>query len=76
MPFVIEDIIKRGWSKIAVFADTSGYGEAGLKDIEAALKAKNLSAVQVSRFPLGVKDLRKVCITPAAARVARQEFTR
>ena len=57
MPFVIEDIIKRGWSKIAVFADTSGYGEAGLKDIEAALKAKNLSAVQVTRFPLGVKDL-------------------
>ena len=57
VPFVIEDIIKRGWSKIAVFADTSGYGEAGLKDIEAALKAKNLSAVQVTRFPLGVKDL-------------------
>ena len=39
------------------FCDTSGYGEAGLKDIEAALKAKNLSAVQVTRFPLGVKDL-------------------
>ena len=57
VPFVIEDIIKRGWSKIAVFADTSGYGEAGLKDIEAAMKAKNLSAVQVTRFPLGVKDL-------------------
>ena len=57
VPFVVEDISKRGWDKVAVFADTSGYGEAGLKDIEAALKAKNLSAVRVSRFPVGVKDL-------------------
>jgi len=57
VPFVIEDISKRGWVKVAVFADTSGYGEAGLKDIEAALKAKNLQAVHVARFPVGVKDL-------------------
>ena len=57
VPFVVEDITKRGWDKVAVFADTSGYGEAGLKDIEAALKAKNLQALQVTRFPVGVKDL-------------------
>ena len=57
MPFVIADISKRGWDKVAVFADTSGYGEAGLKDIEAGLKAKNLQAVHVARFPVGVKDL-------------------
>lgn len=57
VPFVVDDISKRGWDKVAVFADTSGYGEAGLKDIEAALKAKNLTAVQVTRFPVGVKDL-------------------
>ena len=57
VPFVIEDISKRGWDKVAVFADTSGYGEAGLKDIETALKAKNLQAVHVARFPVGVKDL-------------------
>ena len=57
VPFVVDDLIKRGWKKVAVFADTSGYGEAGLKDIEAALKAKNLQAVYVARFPVGVKDL-------------------
>lgn len=57
VPFVVDDLIKRGWSKVAVFADTSGYGEAGLKDIEASLKAKNLQAVHVARFPVGVKDL-------------------
>lgn len=56
-PFVVEDILKRGWDKVAVFADTSGYGEAGLKDVEAALAAKQLKPVYVARFELGVKDL-------------------
>ena len=57
-PFVIDDIVKNGWSRVAIFADTTGYGEAGLKDVEAALAAKKLKAVYVGRFPLGVKDLR------------------
>ncbi|CAN5399315.1 ABC transporter substrate-binding protein [soil metagenome] len=56
-PFVVEDIVKRGWDKVAVFADTTGYGEAGLKDVEAALAAKQLKPVYVARFALGVKDL-------------------
>ena len=56
-PFVVEDIVKRGWTRVAIFADTTGYGEAGLKDVEAALTAKNLKAVYVARFALGVKDL-------------------
>ena len=67
VPFVVDDILKRGWDKIAVFADTSGYGEAGLKDIEAALKAKNIQAVQVTRFPVGVKDLSDEMKTARAA---------
>lgn len=58
-PFVIEDLVKRGWTKVAIFADTTGYGEAGLKDVEAALAAKQLKPVYVARFPLGVKDLGK-----------------
>ena len=56
-PFVVADILKRGWDKVAVFADTSGYGEAGLKDVEDALAARKLKPVFVARFPLGVKDL-------------------
>ena len=56
-PFVVEDIVKRGWDKVAIFADTSGYGEAGLKDVEAALDAKKLKPVYVARFAVGVKDL-------------------
>lgn len=57
-PYVVEDIIKRGWTKVAIFADTTGYGDAGLQDVELALAKKNLKAVHVARFPLGVKDLR------------------
>jgi branched-chain amino acid transport system substrate-binding protein len=56
-PFVVEDIVKRGWNKVAIFADTTGYGEAGFKDIEKALASKNLKPIYVSRFALGVKDL-------------------
>ena len=58
-PFVVNDIVKRGWTKVAIFADTTGYGEAGLKDVEAALEARKLKAVHVTRFPLGVADLRE-----------------
>ena len=56
-PFVVDDIVKRGWTKVAVFADTSGYGEAGLADVKTALAAKKLEPVYVARFALGVKDL-------------------
>jgi branched-chain amino acid transport system substrate-binding protein len=58
-PFLIDDLIKRNWTKIAIFADTTGYGDAGLKDLEKALAAKNLQATKIVRFPLGVKDLKK-----------------
>lgn len=66
-PFVVNDLVKRGWTKVAIFADTTGYGEAGLKDVEAALTAKQLKPVYVARFALGVKDLSKEL---AAAREA------
>jgi len=56
-PFVVEDIVKRGWNRVAIFADTTGYGEAGLGDVMKALSANNLQPVHVARFPLGVKDL-------------------
>ena len=58
-PFVVEDLVKRGWTKVAIFADTTGYGDAGLKDVQDALAARKLQAVHVTRFPLGVTDLRK-----------------
>lgn len=56
-PFVVEDIVARGWTKVAIFADNTGYGEAGLQDVVKALAAKNLKPAHVARFALGVKDL-------------------
>ncbi len=56
-PFVVEDLIKRGWEKIAIFADKTGYGEAGLQDVLKALDAKKIKPVYVARFDVGVKDL-------------------
>jgi branched-chain amino acid transport system substrate-binding protein len=56
-PFVVDDLFKRGWTRVAIFADATGYGEAGLKDVEQALAAKGLKPAYVARFPLGVKDL-------------------
>lgn len=56
-PFVVDDIVKRGWEKVAIFADKTGYGEAGLQDVLKALEAKKLKPVHVARFDVGVKDL-------------------
>ncbi|MEJ7685818.1 MAG: ABC transporter substrate-binding protein [Variovorax sp.] len=56
-PFIIDEIVSRNWTRVAVFADKSGYGEAGLQDVQQALAKKKLQAVYVSRFELGVKDL-------------------
>lgn len=56
-PFMVEDILKRGWDRVAIFADTTGYGEGGYKDVVAALEAKKLKPAYVARFPTGVKDL-------------------
>ena len=56
-PFVVEDLVKRNLTRVAIFADSTGYGDAGLKDVETALAARNLKPVYVVRFALGVKDL-------------------
>jgi len=58
-PFVVYDLMARGWKRVAVLHDATVYGESGLKDVEKALAAKNLKPVYVARFPLGVKDLTK-----------------
>jgi branched-chain amino acid transport system substrate-binding protein len=56
-PFMVDEILERGWNRVAIFADRTGYGEAGLQDVQQALAKKNLKPVHVARFDLGVKDL-------------------
>ena len=56
-PFVVNDLVRRGWTRVAIFADTTPYGEAGLQSVQAALASHRLKPVHVTRFDLGVKDL-------------------
>lgn len=56
-PFVVADIVRRGWTRVAIFADDTGYGQAGRKDVEAALAAHKLAPVHTVNFPLGAKNL-------------------
>ncbi|MCZ8252374.1 MAG: ABC transporter substrate-binding protein [Hylemonella sp.] len=55
--FLIDEIVKRGLTKVALLVDTSGYGDAGLKDLEAALGRAGLKPQAVVRFKVGVKSL-------------------
>lgn len=56
-PFIVAEVVKRGFRKVAIFADTTGYGEAGKNDLEKALTAQNIQPVSTQRFALGVSDL-------------------
>jgi branched-chain amino acid transport system substrate-binding protein len=56
-PFIMDEIRKRKLSRVAIFADKTGYGEGGLKDVTAALAKDGIEPVHVARFDLGVKSL-------------------
>lgn len=55
--FLVDDIVKRGLKKVALLVDSTGYGDGGLRDLEAALKAEGLTPHVVVRFKVGVKTL-------------------
>lgn len=56
--FLLNEIVeRRNLRHVAIFADTTGYGEGGLKDTKEELARHGLEPVFVARFPLGVKSL-------------------
>jgi branched-chain amino acid transport system substrate-binding protein len=55
--FVVNEAVKRGLTKVGLLVDTTGYGDAGLKDLEAALTAANLKPHAVVRFKVGTDNL-------------------
>jgi branched-chain amino acid transport system substrate-binding protein len=58
-PFLVREVIeRRKLSKVAVFADRTGYGDGGVRDLTAELAKRGVKPVFVGRFDLGVKDLR------------------
>jgi branched-chain amino acid transport system substrate-binding protein len=57
--FLVDEIVKRGLTKVALLVDTSGYGDAGLKDLEGALGRAGLKPQAVTRFKVGVQNLQE-----------------
>lgn len=56
--FILSEMVeKRGLKNVAVFADDTGYGEGGLKDVVRLLEKRGLKPSYVARFKLGVTDL-------------------
>lgn len=55
--FLVDDIVKRGLKRVALLVDSSGYGEAGLTDLNAALKKAGFPPPTTIRFKVGVTSL-------------------
>jgi branched-chain amino acid transport system substrate-binding protein len=45
---IVDDVVRRGLKSVALFADRTGYGEGGLKDVERFLADKGLKPVYVA----------------------------
>ena len=55
-PMIVEEAVtRRGFKKVAILADSTNYGQLGRADLEAALKAKGMSAVAIEKF--NIKDV-------------------
>ena len=55
-PMIVEEaVVRRGFKKVAILADSTNYGQLGLADLEKALAAKNLKAVATEKF--NIKDI-------------------
>lgn len=56
--FLVDEVVhRRGLKKVAIFADSTGYGEGGLNDLKRFLADKGVEPIQVVRFDLGVSSL-------------------
>ena len=64
---LVDDVVKRGYTRVALFADKTGYGEGGFKDVENFLAEKGLKPVYSARFDLGVKTLTAQMLEAKAA---------
>ena len=52
---VEEAIVRRGFKKVAILADSTNYGQLGREDLEKALAAKGVKPVAVEKF--NIKDI-------------------
>jgi len=57
--FLVGEIVeRRKLSRVAILADTTGYGDGGVADITTQLKKRGLAPVDVGRFAVNAPSLR------------------
>jgi branched-chain amino acid transport system substrate-binding protein len=55
-PMIVEEaIVRRGFKKVAILADSTNYGQLGRQDLETALGLKGIKPVAVEKF--NIKDV-------------------
>ena len=54
-PMIVDEVVKRGFKKPAILADSTNYGQLGKADLEKALDSKGMKAVAVEKF--NIKDV-------------------
>ena len=55
-PMIVEEaVVRRGFKRVAILADSTNYGQLGRADLEAALAQKGIKAVSVDKF--NIKDV-------------------
>ena len=55
-PMIVEEaIVRRGFKKVAILADSTNYGQLGRADLEKALELKGIKPVAVEKF--NIKDV-------------------
>ena len=52
-----EAVEKRGLKKVAILADSTGYGQLGREDLEKALKKYGVTPVAIEKFNIGDVDM-------------------
>lgn len=62
-----EAIDKRGFKKVAIFADTTNYGKLGKDDLLKALSAKGITPVAIEQFNIGDVDMTSQLLHAKAA---------
>ena len=54
-PMIVDEMVRRGFKKPAILADSTNYGQLGREDLDKALTAKGIKAVATEKF--NIKDV-------------------
>ncbi len=67
-PMIVKEAVdKRGFTKVAILADSTNYGQLGREDLEKALKERGITPVAVEKFNIGDVDMTSQLLKAKAA---------